>query len=132
MKGIVTLLARFPSYPARKVRRLAKQLDMLEAIDSVEVDGIQEDLMELNLMQAERMERGPEVVYSGDAVDLSKIDIRPIDPSEEITERVVPLDSVIALLGQVGPEELRSRLASEINNLSFISTRKVLRRDNEP
>jgi hypothetical protein len=50
--SLVNLLANFPNYSARKVRRLAKQLSYLENVNSPEAKGIGQDLMEYNLLQA--------------------------------------------------------------------------------
>ncbi len=50
--SIVKLLADFPNYSARRVRRLAKQLSYLEGIKSREASDIGADLLDYNLMQA--------------------------------------------------------------------------------
>jgi len=59
--SLITLLADFPNYSARKVRRLAKQLAALEkACDPSllpEQRGIAADLMEFNLLQARTEDR---------------------------------------------------------------------------
>lgn len=52
MSTIVKLLADFPNYSARRVRRLAKQLSYLEGIKSREASDIGADLLDYNLMQA--------------------------------------------------------------------------------
>jgi len=51
--SLVNLLANFPNYSARKVRRLAKQLSYLENVNSPEAKGIGQDLMEYNLLLAQ-------------------------------------------------------------------------------
>ena len=62
--SIVTLLADFPNYSARKVRRLAKQISFITSMQNeigpVEpgiVRGIEQDLIEFNLLQAKTEEQ---------------------------------------------------------------------------
>lgn len=58
--SLQSLLADFPNYSARKVRRLARQLNSLAKIDPIampESKGIADDLMEYNLLQAKLEER---------------------------------------------------------------------------
>jgi hypothetical protein len=64
------LLSDFPNYSARKVRRLAKQLALLEKLDHPEAKGIASDLMEFNLQSAQLEERLAELPVA----EASKLD----------------------------------------------------------
>lgn len=63
--SIVKLLAEFPNYSARKVRRLAKQISLVQRLsdmgalgeESGLLKGIEADLTEFNLLQAKTEER---------------------------------------------------------------------------
>lgn len=60
------LLTDYPNYSARKVRRLARQLSLMEKVEkeSTEpllVKGIMSDLMDYNLQQAQLEEKFAEV-----------------------------------------------------------------------
>lgn len=61
--SIIKLLADFPNYSARKVRRLAVQISILQSIEmpvgrgSGALKGIEDDLLEFNLLQAKAEER---------------------------------------------------------------------------
>lgn len=129
MQGLITLLARFPKYSARKVRRLAKQLDMLQNLDPLaypDYHGICEDLMEFNIMQAERQERESE----GDIADVEPscpppgFEVRPI-PTERTMTRVVPLDEAIKIIETAYPVEFTTEVISKMNEASFMTTEKI-------
>jgi hypothetical protein len=126
MKQIITLLARFPQFPARKVRRLAKQIDLLDGFAAPEINGIIDDLVEFNMLQAERQERGDVAEMSGEPIQL---EIRPVVPMEEVTERVVPLDQVLEMLRTIGtmvieePSDVDSFI-TQMNAASYICTTK--------
>lgn len=63
--SIITLLADFPNYSARKVRRLAKQISLVQRLSEMValgqetgvLKGIEADLIEYNLLQAKTEER---------------------------------------------------------------------------
>lgn len=63
--SIITLLADFPNYSARKVRRLAKQISLVQRLSEMvalgqetgALKGIEADLLEFNLLQAKTEER---------------------------------------------------------------------------
>lgn len=67
--SIVKLLAEYPNYSARKVRRLAKQLAILEeahlplGADQGILKGVADDLMEFNLLRAESEIASPPVTF---------------------------------------------------------------------
>lgn len=77
--SIITLLVDFPNYSARKVRRLAKQLSLLEELQKAKelgpetgtLKGIASDLMEFNLLQAQREDQ------MNDDVSKAGLDITP-------------------------------------------------------
>lgn len=50
--SLQVLLAEYPNYPAREVRKLAKQLNYLSGINSKESAGISSELISLHLMRA--------------------------------------------------------------------------------
>ena len=60
--SLLTLLVDFPNYSARKVRRLAKQIAMVQGLQKMAdvgeetgiLKGIESDLMEYNLQEAKR------------------------------------------------------------------------------
>lgn len=63
--SIIKLLADFPNYSARKVRRLAKQISLVQRLSEMvalgqetgALKGIEQDLLEFNLLQAKTEER---------------------------------------------------------------------------
>lgn len=63
--SIIKLLADFPNYSARKVRRLAKQISLVQHLSEMAalgqetgvLKGIEADLLEFNLLQAKTEER---------------------------------------------------------------------------
>lgn len=82
------LLVEYPNFSARRVRRLAKQLAMLDKIDPVahpEAKGIAADLMEAALLSAR--------------IEAQMNDDRPIEPEDidiprqpELLPVVIPLE----------------------------------------
>ena len=63
--SIVKLLAEFPNYSARKIRRLAKQISLVQRLSEMvalgqetgALKGIEADLLEFNLLQAKTEEQ---------------------------------------------------------------------------
>lgn len=63
--SIIKLLSDFPNYSARKVRRLAKQISLVQRLSEMvalgqetgALKGIEADLLEFNLLQAKTEER---------------------------------------------------------------------------
>lgn len=51
--SLQTLLAKYPRYSARKIRRLAQQLELLDQIVDPLTKSIADDLIEFHLMKAE-------------------------------------------------------------------------------
>lgn len=82
--SLQSLLADFPNYSARKVRRLARQLNSLAKVDPIvmpESKGIADDLMEYNLLQAKIEERTAEVAEAPPSEDevRERISVTPHD-----------------------------------------------------
>lgn len=98
------LLAQYPNFSARKIRRLAKQLDFLQGLSSPEAKGIAADLMALT-MQAAKTE-----AQLSDAPQDSPEKIRNVTvvPSTEVIRAVEELVSWIdkAYVGGQRPGEL--------------------------
>lgn len=80
--SIIKLLADFPNYSARKVRRLAKQISLVQRLSEMAVlgqetgvlKGIEADLLEFNLLQAKTEEQLNDDLAQPSPVDQRKIE----------------------------------------------------------
>lgn len=122
------LLANYPNYPARRIRRLAAQLEWLEC-QGVEplAKGIAHDLMQLNLLEADgRVSQ--EIVVDQTPTGV-KIDIFAENGAQPLLSpvRVVALDQVLRLLDRVADDPDSILIAkSEANAHSFTTFHEVI------
>lgn len=117
------LLANYPNYPARRIRRLAAQLEWLECqgIDPI-TKGIAHDLMQLNLLEADG--RVSQEIVADQTPTGVKIDIFAENGAQPLLSpvRVVALDEVLKLLDLVAGDPMSHVIAkSEANAHSFMS-----------
>lgn len=89
--SIVTLLADFPNYSARKVRRLAKQISFITSmqneigpVEPAIVRGIEQDLIEFNLLQAKTEEQLNDDLGHPSSEAVAKAAVHP----DQVTERI--------------------------------------------
>lgn len=115
--SLLTLLVDFPNYSARKVRRLAKQIAMVQGLQKMAdvgeetgiLKGIESDLMEYNLHQAR--------VESQLNDDVPNPDPTPV-AEEQVTERI-----------NVCPTTAARRALDELASWMGINTDAPLKRD---
>ena len=80
--SIIKLLADFPNYSARKVRRLAKQISLVQRLSEMValgqetgvLKGIEADLLEFNLLQAKTEDQLNDDLAQPSSVDQKKIE----------------------------------------------------------
>lgn len=107
--SLQTLLAQYPNFSARKIRRLATQLQFLEGLNAPEAKGIAADLMALT-MQAAKTE-----------AQLSDV---AQDPPEKI-RNVVVVPSTEAIRAV---DEIQARMNRELGQGHQLRTGEVIKR----
>lgn len=91
--SLLDLLVKFPTYPARRVRRLARQIDLLQTIEpsSTEpllIKGMVEDLTKFNIEQAKQEARFSE--NPAPRIGSMRVNVTPVD---EARRALAKLDS---------------------------------------
>lgn len=143
--SLVKLLTEYPQYSARRVRRLAVQIALLETFASKEVKGIVEDLMEFNLLQAKlesqlnddvkiegALQRGTELherlekQFRGTLRQY--IDPMPVVPAALAYEIVRAMEDIRGIQDDDGAAHLAeaATLRERIHSESFTTDRKVI------
>lgn len=138
--SLLTLLADFPNYSARKVRRLAKQIAMVQGLQKVAdvgeetgiLKGIESDLMEYNLNQA-RVESqlnddvpNPTPVAEGQVTE--RINVCPTTAARRALDEMIQWVRINsdATVNADGFEKLKSRCHGIINGQSFYTDRSFI------
>lgn len=138
--SLLTLLADFPNYSARKVRRLAKQIAMVQGLQKVAdvgeetgiLKGIESDLMEFNLLQAKtEAQLNDDVqkpVEAGDVMTTSRISVTPTEAARKALDEMIQwvrINSDVTVNAD-GFEKLKSRCHGIINGQSFYTDRTII------
>lgn len=106
--SIIKLLAEFPNYSARKVRRLAKQISLLQDIPmpigegSGTVKGIIDDLMDYNLQSAQ--------IESQLNDDISTAPSPESEALHSYMENWVELQKILGVQSHTEPAEILNRV----------------------
>lgn len=141
--SLLTLLVDFPNYSARKVRRLAKQIAMVQGLQKMAdvgeesgiLKGIESDLMEYNLHQARvESQLNDDVSLPGPAISVSeervteRINVTPTDAARKALDEMIQWVRINsdATVNADGFEKLKSRCHGIINGQSFYTDRSFI------
>lgn len=142
--SIITLLADFPNYSARKVRRLAKQISLVQRLSEMvalgqetgALKGIESDLLEFNILQAKTEERlnddvrMPLVVKDSSEEKITdRICVAPFDQAKKVIDEFKKwiIENVdIDHLDPASLETLEARCRGLISGQSFYTDRTVI------
>ena len=124
--SLLTLLAEFPNYSARKVRRLAKQIAIVQRVsedfamgeETGLLKGIEADLMEYNLQQAraESQLNDDVAIHMTPAEQLKELP--PTESEQAVSERI-----------NVTPTDAAKKAVNELASWVRISTDANLKKD---
>jgi len=141
MSIIIKLLADFPNYSARKVRRLAKQISLVQHLSEMltlgqetgALKGIEADLLEFNLLQAKTEERlNDDLAQSVAKIEESitdRICVTPFDQAKKVIDefkRWVIENVDMDHLDPASLETLEARCRGLISGQSFYTDRTVI------
>ena len=142
--SIIKLLADFPNYSARKVRRLAKQISLVQRLSEMValgqetgvLKGIEADLLEFNLLQAKTEEqlnddvRMPLVVKDSSEESITdRICVTPFDQAKKVIDefkRWVIENVDMDHLDPASLETLEARCRGLISGQSFYTDRTII------
>ena len=142
--SIIKLLADFPNYSARKVRRLAKQISLVQRLSEIValgqetgvLKGIEADLLEFNLLQAKTEEqlnddvRMPLVVKDSSEEKITdRICVTPFDQAKKVIDefkRWVIENVDMDHLDPASLETLEARCRGLISGQSFYTDRTII------
>lgn len=137
------LLAEFPNYSARKVRRLAKQANLLQSIaaefalgeDTGLLKGIEVDLMDYNLLMAETerqmnddlKEESPKVDVEEEA-KVDRVQVTPVSEARRALQTVLEWMRVNTDANMKSQElnELVAKCQGMVYGQSFYADRTVI------
>ena len=142
--SLLTLLVDFPNYSARKVRRLAKQIAMVQGLQKVAdvgeetgiLKGIESDLMEYNLQEAKREAQlnddvslpGPAAIAVSEEQVTERINVTPTSAARKALDEMIQWVRINsdATVNADGFEKLKSRCHGIINGQSFYTDRSFI------
>ncbi len=130
------LLTDYPNYSARKVRRLARQLSLLEKVEKETVEpllakGIMSDLMDYNLQQAQLEEKFAEV--GRESLPSDRTLVTPVAQARKAMDEMGRWMHVNTDADLKASElaELKQRCLGLITGSSFYTDRGVTREEQE-
>lgn len=138
--SLLTLLVDFPNYSARKVRRLAKQIAMVQGLQKMAdvgeesgiLKGIESDLMEYNLHQARvESQLNDDVVNPTPVTEnqvTERINVCPTTAARKALDEMIQWVRINsdATVNADGFEKLKSRCHGIINGQSFYTDRSFI------
>lgn len=138
--SLLTLLVDFPNYSARKVRRLAKQIAMVQELQKLAdvgeetgiLKGIESDLMEYNLQEAKREAQMNDDVQKpvkvGDVMSTQHINVTPTAAARKALDEMIQWVRINsdATVNADDFEKLKSRCHGIINGQSFYTDRSFI------